>query len=184
MNLLLVARALVAACGRQSQIVLPRKDRRAAHILEVLRRTAYDGHPISVGVIGGPTGTALLRDVGPETVTLACKWRGDGDDAAAKLAGPPPRGLLPVDVMVGLARPTTCRKVLRDLSTVGVRSITFVQCQLTQKSYATSKLWTTDEWSQQLLQGAEQAYRTSLPTVHHCSSIGQALQGVANGPVL
>ena len=146
--------------------------------MEVLRRTApgpgdagTPQQPIAVGVVGGPVGEAVLHAVGDDSITLVCDW-------APKVSVPQ---LLPVDVLVGLARPETCRKVLRELSTLGVRSVTFVLCTLSERSYSTSKLWRDGEWVRHLSLGAEQAFRTRLPAVHHCSSLRRALAGLGAG---
>jgi 16S rRNA (uracil1498-N3)-methyltransferase len=123
---------------------------------------------IAVGVLEGPIGRALLRAVDEGSITLECEW-------------PPPTlyekdQLLPLDVLVGLARPQTCHRILRDLSTIGVRSIGFVLCALSEPSYATSKLWRDGRWEQYLEHGAEQAFRTSLPAVRHYDSVQDALR--------
>ena len=175
MNLVLLRR-------QARRVVLPKADRRARHIMEVLRRTApgpgdagTPQQPIAVGVVGGPVGEAVLHAVGDDSITLVCDW-------APKVSVPQ---LLPVDVLVGLARPETCRKVLRELSALGVRSVTFVLCKLSERSYSTSKLWRDGEWVRHLSLGAEQAFRTRLPAVHHCSSLRRALAGLgAASPLL
>ena len=175
MNLVLLRR-------QARRVVLPKADRRARHIMEVLRRTApgpgdagTPQQPIAVGVVGGPVGEAVLHAVGDDSITLVCDW-------APKVSVPQ---LLPVDVLVGLARPETCRKVLRELSALGVRSVTFVLCTLSERSYSTSKLWRDGEWVRHLSLGAEQAFRTRLPAVHHCSSLRRALAGLgAASPLL
>jgi hypothetical protein len=145
------------------RVVLPKADRRARHIVEVLRRTPTDAAPaaattaataaasggssassaIAIGVVNGPIGSAVLRSIDDEdgTITLECSWPGPnppGTTSSQPLAGANGSaggGLLPLDVVVGLARPETCRKVLRELSTLGVRSMTFVLCQLSDKNY-------------------------------------------------
>ena len=43
---------------------------------------------------------------------------------------------------------------------------------------SSSKLWRNDEWLTHLEVGAEQAYRTALPQVYHCSSVQRALLGL------
>jgi hypothetical protein len=182
---------LVLLRQRAQRVVLSADDRRTRHILKVLRRkpamTSAAGlpgtssaAPIAVGVVGGAIGSAVLRSVGPDgSITLDVAW--PSTDAGSPTSG---TTSLPLDVIVGLARPETCKKVLRELATLGARSITFVLCELSDRSYSTSKLWRDGEWEGHLQRGAEQAFRTTLPAVHHCSSLPRALRGLGGATPL
>jgi hypothetical protein len=183
---------LVLLRQRAQRVVLSSDDRRTQHILKVLRRkpvlptsatspgsTQTEPAPIAVGVVGGAIGSAVLRSVARDgSITLECVWP---PVDASSTSG---TGSLPLDVLVGLARPETCKKVLRELATLGARSITFVLSELCDRSYTSSKLWRDGEWEQHLQRGAEQAFRTTLPTVHHCSSLSRALRGLGGATPL
>jgi hypothetical protein len=199
---------LVLLRQRAHRVVLARGDRRAQHIIKVLRRRpaiasdsaaarAGSTAPIAVGVVGGDIGSAVLRSISTDdgSITLDCTWPStashsshnqsslaSGVNSSGSTSTPPP--LLPLDVLVGLARPETCKKVLRELSTLGVRSMTFVLCTLSDRSYSSSKLWREGEWVGHLERGAEQAFRTTLPAVHHCSSLQRALLGLGGATPL
>ena len=82
---------LVLLRARAASVVLARNDRRARHILDVLKRRAphlplkaayrdpaiRESQPISVGVVGGgPIGRAVLGAVDQSTITLDCEWPG------------------------------------------------------------------------------------------------------------
>ena len=175
---------LVLLRQRASSVVIPRSDRRARHILDVLKRRAphlpltstrrgpHDSKPISVGVVGGGSiGSAVLAAVDQSSITLQCEW----PTPAGAIKADPTERLLPLDVLVGMTRPQTCKKILRDLSTLGVRSIGFVVCELTERSYARSSLWSDGAWEQYIEHGAEQAFRTSLPSVRQHESLEAAL---------
>ena len=182
---------LVLLRQRAQRVVLSADDRRTRHILEVLRRkpalasaAGLPGNPsaapIAVGVIGGPIGSAVLRSINQDgSITLDVAWPPADADSAT-----PGTSSLPLDVIVGLARPDTCKKVLRELATLGARSITFVLSELSDRSYTTSKLWRDGEWERHLQVGAEQAFRTALPAVHHCSSLPRALRGLGGATPL
>ncbi len=130
---------------------LPRDDHRVVHILNVLRREVGDS--TDVGLVNGPRGKALLRSVTEDEVSFEFQW---GDE-------PPP--LLPIDLIIGLSRPQTNRKILQEATSLGVRSIYFALTERAEPSYASSKLWTTNEWQRLIRQGVEQAFSTRFPAV-------------------
>ena len=127
---------------------LKREDPRVVHLLEVLRRKP--GDVTDVGLVNGPRGKAVLRSVDEKQVELDFSW------------GEEPEALLPIDLIVGLSRPQTSRKILQEATSLGVRRIHFVLTDRGERSYVTSKLWTTDEWRQCIRSGVEQAFTLSL----------------------
>lgn len=140
---------------------LPRRDPRARHVLDVLRRQVSD--TFDVGLLNGPRGKATL-------VTL--------DDAALHLRfawGAPPAPPAPIALVVGLPRPQTARDVLRDATTLGVSAMHFVRTEKSEHSYAQSSLWTDGEWRRHLVAGAEQAFDTRIPEVSHGRSLTEAI---------
>jgi len=147
---------------------LPRADRRAAHVLGVLRRQT--GDTFDAGVIDGPRGTATLTAVGPETIAFTF---------VATQPPPPPE---PVTLLVGLPRPQTARDILRDATTLGVRALHFDRTEKGEPSYAQSSLWTAGEWRRHILAGAEQAFATRLPRVTHGTALRDLLADPAALP--
>jgi RsmE family RNA methyltransferase len=137
--------------NHETDAPLRRDDHRAQHILNVLRRQVGDS--IDVGLVNGPRGKAILRSVSEQNVVLEFTW------------GEEPPNLLPIDLIVGLSRPQTGRKILQEATSLGVRRIYFAATQRAEPSYATSKLWTTDEWERLVRAGVEQAFSTRFPTV-------------------
>ena len=145
---------------------LPRADRRAIHVLEVLRRRP--GESFDCGVANGPRGKATVVAVEADALTLTFAW------------GPPPGPADPITLIIGLPRPQTARDILRDATTLGVGSIHFVQTEKTERSYATSTLWSSGEWRRHVFAGAEQAFDTRVPAITHDLSLDAAL--AANRP--
>lgn len=146
MNLVLFALAEIAR-------PLPRDDRRALHLLRVLRRR--EGDTFDAGLINGPRGKGTLVAISPDALTLSFAWDGE----------PPP--LDPLVLIVGLPRPQTARDILRDATSLGVAAIHFVVTEKGERSYADSTLWTSGEWQRHLIAGAEQAFDTRLPEITH-----------------
>jgi 16S rRNA (uracil1498-N3)-methyltransferase len=140
---------------------LPRADRRAMHILDVLRRKP--GDPFDAGLINGPRGKATLVAAGESGLTL--------NFSATHPASPPP----PIILVVGLPRPQTARDILRDATTLGVGAIHFVRTEKAEPSYAQSTLWSSGEWRRHLIAGAEQAFDTRIPHVAHGQTLRDTL---------
>lgn len=132
---------------------MPRSDRRAEHVLKVLRRQL--GDTFDAGVINGPRGKATLTGITPTTITFSF--------SPVTESPPPPR----ITLIVGLPRPQTARDVLRDATTLGVGAIHFVATDKAESSYAQSALWSSGEWRRHALAGAEQAFDTRLPEITH-----------------
>ncbi len=146
---------------------LSREDERAQHIVKVLRRNIGDS--FDAGVIDGAKGKGFVRAVGKHTLTFDFE------------AGETEPDLFPIDLIVGLSRPQTNRKILHDASSLGVRSICFVTTERGEPSYVSSKLWTTGEWRRHLVAGIAQAFSTRLPSVDFGLSLNDAIHAKTNG---
>jgi 16S rRNA (uracil1498-N3)-methyltransferase len=149
------------------QLPLPRRDPRARHILEVLRRTT--GGVFAAGLINGPRGEATLRALTDDALTLSFAWG----------AVPPP--LAPIHLIVGLPRPQTARDILREGTTLGIAAMDFVRTDRGDPSYTHSSLWASREWEPLLLAGAAQAFCTRLPVVQHGQTLGESLSILPTG---
>jgi 16S rRNA (uracil1498-N3)-methyltransferase len=146
---------------------LPRKDRRAIHIIEVLRRKP--GDTFDVGLLNGPRGKATLDAVSTDTVALTFAWSASRPE------------LIPTTLLVGLPRPQTARDILRDATTLGVTAIHFVRTERTERSYSQSTLWSSGEWRRHLITGAEQAFDTRIPEVTHTRNLLDAVATLGSG---
>jgi RsmE family RNA methyltransferase len=140
---------------------VPRTDRRARHVIEVLRRRP--GDRFDAGIVNGPRGKATLLQIGPASLELSFEWE----------APAPPAD--PITVIVGLPRPQTARDILRDTTTLGLGALHFVLCAKGDPGYAQSTLWSSGEWRRLVLAGAEQAFTTRLPEVTHGATLAETL---------
>ena len=140
---------------------LPRKDPRATHILEVLRRR--EGDAFDIGVINGSRGKATVTAITPDTLALTFAW-----DAPL-----PP--LPATTLLIGLPRPQTARDILRDATTLGATRIHFVATERADPNYATSTLWNSGEWRRHCLAGAAQAFDPRIPEVTWTHTLVSAL---------
>jgi 16S rRNA (uracil1498-N3)-methyltransferase len=140
---------------------LPRRDPRAVHLIDVLRR--QPGDTCDVGLVNGPRGKATLTAIDADTVTLTFTWE------------PPPPPADPITVIVGLPRPQTARDILRDATTLGVAALHFVRTEKGEPGYAQSTLWSSGEWRRHVRTGAEQAFDTRVPEVTYGATLGETL---------
>ena len=145
-------------------------DRRAAHILDVLRRKV--GDTFDAGVINGPRGKGTVRSRAADHLSLHFTW----DDA-------PPRPLEPITLIVGLPRPQTARDILRDATTLGASALHFVCTENSERSYAQSTLWSSGEWRRHVVTGAEQAFDTRIPDVTFDSDLDGVLSAGSGSAV-
>jgi RsmE family RNA methyltransferase len=153
-NLVLFERAEIAQ-------PLARSDRRAVHVLDVLRRKA--GDTFDAGIVNGSRGKATLESITPEALILRFDWN------------LPLSPVDPLTLLIGLPRPQTARDILRDATTLGVAAIHFVRTEKSDPNYAQSTLWTSGEWRRQVIMGAEQAFETRIPEVTFDRTLADAL---------
>src|SRR5690606_9995821 len=146
--------------------LLPRTDRRATHILDVLRRRP--GDTFDAGIINGPRGKATLTTITAGGLALSFSWN------------VPPPAADPITLLVGLPRPQTARDILRDATTLGVAAIHFVRTEKSDPGYAQSTLWTSGEARRHLIAGAEQAFETRIPEITHTQRLPEALAALGS----
>ena len=141
-------------------------DRRVSHVREVL--SIADGERFDAGVINGMRGKARFNS------------NSGIENSAERLAvvfdpTEPATDLYPVDVVVGMSRPQTCRFVLRSLASLGVRSIEFVLTESGERSYASSSLWSSGEYQDIVTDAVSQSFETMLPQVRFDRTLVDAI---------
>ncbi|MBL4576709.1 MAG: RNA methyltransferase, partial [Opitutaceae bacterium] len=137
-------------------------DPRSLHILEVLRRS--ERQDFDVGLINGPRGKATLIKKTLSGLHFSFSW----EDTLPEVEQ--------ISLIVGLARPQTARKVLREATTIGIHMIHFVSAEKSDPSYAHSKLWSTGEYRRHLIAGAEQAFTTQIPQISYQGNLEEAIE--------
>ena len=130
---------------------LARDDARTLHVLNVIG--CRQGDSFDVGLLDGPRGKARIE---------AATHRGLELDFHFSETVP---RLYPVTMIIGLPRPPSARRILKDLTTQGADTLHFVATDKGEKSYLKSRLWTDGEYERLLQEGAEQAFCTRLPEV-------------------
>jgi len=129
---------------------LSRRDERTLHLLKVLRKKA--GDLFEAGIIGGKLGTGRIDSI---RLDGALHYSLDLNDE------PPPR--YPVRIAVGFPRPIQIKRLLRDLSNLGLEAVDLVGTELGEKSYRDTKLLGDGGAEAALIEGAVQAKDSCMP---------------------
>ena len=146
-----------------SRLHLDKKDPRSRHLEDVLK--VKPGDCIDLAVQDGPKGKGRVSDAKDGSFTLEIEW--------LPLHEP---DCYPISLVLGLARPQTCRKVLDQAASLGVRSFSFFGADKGEASYGQSTLWTSDEWKKKIEGGVAQAFASSIPTCSLFTNLDEALE--------
>lgn len=144
MNIILFAK-------NELDVPLPLDDPRATHVLEVIG--CGRGDSFDIGLIDGPRGKARIVAIGKCDLRLEFHFSTHIPQ------------LYPVVMIIGLPRPPSARRILKDLTSQGAAELHFVATDKGEKSYLNSRLWSRQEYQRLLREGAEQAFCTRLPEV-------------------
>lgn len=129
---------------------LARRDERSIHLLKVLHKKAGDS--FEAGVLGGNMGIGHIDAVKLDgSIVYSLDLREE----------PPPR--YPVRVAVGFPRPIQIKRLLRDLSNLGIEAVDLIGTELGEKSYRDTKLLVDGGAQAALVEGAVQARDTRIP---------------------
>ncbi len=149
---------ILAEAGEVDNRQLTLADHRAKHIVKVLR--AEVGDRVRVGLINGNMGLGTITAIQkkyPFSVALDL----DLHD--------PMRPQPLVDLILALPRPIMLRRILSQITALGVGSIHLINANRVEKSFWEAGILRPEEYRTHLLHGLEQAVDTRLPTVqlHH-----------------
>ena len=125
--------------------------RRLKHVLDVHR--ASIGDELCVGVLNGQIGSGKVTLLGQTVLEME-----------VRLERAPPAAL-PLTLILALPRPKVLRRVLRSISSLGVKRIILLNCFRVEKSFWQSPFLNESSVKEQLVLGLEQARDTVLPEV-------------------
>lgn len=129
-------------------------DHRAKHIVKVLR--AEVGSRVRVGLINGKMGFG--------TIFALKKKYPFGVEMVLDLTDPP-RLQPTIDLILALPRPIMLKRILSQVTALGVGTIHLINANRVEKSFWEAGLLQPKEYRSHLLQGLEQAVDTRLPTI-------------------
>ncbi len=120
------------------------------HVNKVLG--AKVGDTLKIGQLGGHLGTATIESIAPDRIQL-CNVQLD--------AIPPAKP--DVTVVLALPRPKVLRRLIIDMTALGVRSIVLINSYRTQKSYWQSPM--LERLDEFVLEGLQQGVDTIAPRI-------------------
>ena len=125
--------------------------RRVVHLQKILK--AVPGSILKAGLINGSIGKATVLAIDSNTAEL---------EVNLEQQAPP---ALPVTVILALPRPKVLRRVIRNITVLGVKHIHLINSWRVEKSYWQSPLLEEEKLHEQLILGLEQAVDTVIPEV-------------------
>ncbi len=153
--------------ARELTSPLPLNDPRALHLSQILRRESFE--EFDSGIIDGSRGKARIVEKTSEGYRIQF----------TPTDIPPP--LFPLILAAGAGRPQTAKKILREITAMGVSAIHFFASGKGDKAYLRSSIYKDDNYRPYLIEGAQQAFCTRLPRVRIHSSLGAALREFSDG---
>jgi len=142
---------------------LSRRDDRTIHLIKVLHKKA--GDIFEAGILGGMKGMGRIE-----------KINFDGSIFVTVNVNEPPPPRLPLRIAVGFVRPIQIKRLLRDLSNIGVSAVDLVGTELGEKSYRDTKLLEDGGAHAALVEGAVQARDTCIPALTVYDSLDRWLR--------
>lgn len=130
-------------------------DRRAEHMVKVLRIEV--GEKVRVGMVDGKMGTGTVADIKKKYPFSV--------DLQIELTGAPPEPP-PIDLVLALPRPIMLKRILSQVTALGVGTIHLINASRVEKSFWEAGILEPEEYRSHLLQGLEQAVDTRVPKLH------------------
>lgn len=141
---------------------LQASDIRYKHITSILK--SKPGDKLKAGIISKSLGYLEIEDMSDKIISF--KY-------AAETV--PTDDRLPLTLIIGTPRPPTAKRLLKDLTTIGVKRLIFCGSDLNEKSYLSSKLWRDELWKEAVIEGAQQAVTIHFPIVEKFYSLKKAI---------
>ena len=123
---------------------------RARHLRDVLR--VQPGDQVRAGVVNGGIGACTVVALGPDTVTLQCRF----DVMPVRPS---------VDLLLALPRPKVMQRLWAQIAALGVGQIILTNATRVERNYFDSHVLEPDNYRPLLLEGLRQARDTRLPDV-------------------
>jgi RsmE family RNA methyltransferase len=152
------------------ETTLPLSDERAKHCIKILHKKVGDS--IEAGIINGKRGRATILSIDEKGLKLSFTPTEDfsADNTNSQLI-----------LIIGFPRPIQLKRLLRDVTSVGVDEIHLCATELGEKSYMDSNLTREDALRRSLIEGAMQAKTTKIPRIFLHKSLSAAISAVKTG---
>ena len=127
-----------------------KNDERYSHITKILRLKV--GDVFKCGLINADIGEGIIKEINENNLLFSFNV----------LESPKP--LQPIHLILGISRPIQLKRILKDVSTIGISSIHLMGTILGEKSYMNSALIEKENIQKYLIEGASQGGSTLLPS--------------------
>jgi len=152
---------LVLINKEESTHGIPLEDPRAIHLTQTVG--LQPGKTFFVGIKNEFRGLATIQKISPWLI-FTVEWEKEKQER------------LPLELLVGLPRPQTAKKILYDAASLGLSKIIFFVSEKGDPGYLSSSLWKNNEWKDFVLRGTEQACSCLIPEVVHVSSMEEGIK--------
>lgn len=157
---------LILFKGDENLTSLPLTDHRAIHIMSIIKPEVGDS--LDIGIVNGLKGKMIIENITVSSIEFSTIF----NQTSAVL--------LPVTLIIGTPRPPVAKRLLKDLTTIGVGRIIMTATDLGEKTYLTSKLWKNEKYMDYIYDGCSQAESTIIPDVKRFFSLKKALDSIVN----
>ena len=147
---------------KNSPLTLAPDNPKLEHVKSVLK--LKDGDEIFAGTLGAPLQICSIRYIS------------DGSAYLVPLRPAPQAPTIPVTLAVSYARPQIARRILFESACFGIENLIFYSATKGEADYAKSSLYTSGEWMKRMVEGAEQACASSIPSFQTASSLEDAIE--------
>ena len=127
------------------------KGRRLAHVTDVHR--AEVGDVLRVGKLNGKVGQGTILDMNSDFIDLKIELTDKPPDASN------------IQVIIAMPRPKVFKRILMDLTTMGVKNIYIIKTWRVEKSFFNSPTLSKNSLKETMILGLEQGKDTMLPKV-------------------
>jgi RsmE family RNA methyltransferase len=148
--------------GNNYEITLTSKDLRSIHLKKILK--ADEGTILDAGIINGRQGKAIVYKISNDEYHLSFTPETE------------PEALYPLTLLLGLSRPPTVKKVLKEATALGIERFILCGTENGEQSYRQSSALQPDKIREVLIEGAQQACCTMLPEVSVEHSLRYAVE--------
>jgi RsmE family RNA methyltransferase len=131
------------------------RDRRSEHIIKILG--CKPGNTIRAGVVNGPVGTGEI---------ISIMGMGKNAEVVLRFSAQGAQPERPaVDLILGMVRPIMLKRLLAQVTSLGVGRIFLIKSNRVEKSFFEAGILEDENYRAYLIQGLEQAKDTRLPQV-------------------
>ena len=147
---------------------IPLSDKRGYHIKNILKFKQND--VFDAGIINGKKGKGYITEITGSHIFYRF-------EPVEVITDSKKNNLI---LITAFARPPEAKKILKNITTIGVSSICFIRTLNSERSYMDSTLWKNENYREYLIDGATQAFATDIPEIHLFPSLKQCI----NSPLI